>query len=122
MKKIWRMIVLAIALFCLVGCGATDPAAETSAGTCFPQENAVLYTVFCCVGESNAGVEGVIINFCTEDACYPIVSDETGKAVFTGSPAKYHVQIIRVPEGWQLEGDAEWYTEPCAQTFQVQFS
>ena len=66
-------------------------------------------------------VEGLIINFCTDMTCTPVTTDSDGAAHFTGHPAKYHVQIVSVPDGWQLAGDSEWTTEPYGQTFWIPF-
>lgn len=66
------------------------------------------------------GVEGVVVNFCTDLTCTPVTSDAEGTAVFTGAPDRYHVQVIGIPEGMELLSDAEWYTEPYSQTFLVE--
>ncbi len=80
------------------------------------------YTV-CCYGVDNyEEIEGVVVNFCTDTTCAPIVSGETGEAVFTGAPARYHVQIVQVPEGWVLvEGESEWTTEPYGEIYWIGF-
>ncbi len=64
-------------------------------------------------------VSGVTVNFCTDTACYPVTTDETGAAEFTGPPARYHVQIVTVPEGYRLQDDSELYTEAYAQTIWI---
>jgi peroxiredoxin len=84
-------------------------------GTC-------VYKVYCYGAENYEDVTGVVVNFCTDTACYPVTTAEMGCAVFTGAPAKYHVQIVKIPDGWQLESEAEWYTEPYGQTFWIPLS
>lgn len=80
------------------------------------------YTVYCYGAEHYEDVEGVVINFCTDTTCTPVTSDESGAAVFTGPPARYHAQIVKIPEGWELVGgDAEWTTEPYGETWWIGF-
>ncbi len=61
-------------------------------------------------------VEGAVLNFCTDELCVPVTSTKDG-AVFTGPPARYHVQVARLPEGWELLDEGEFVTEPYSQTF-----
>ena len=104
MKKMGML--LALLLLCgLLGCGA---ARETS------------YTLSC-RGEDGSPVAGVMINFCTDTACSPVLSGEDGNAVFTGAPEEYHVQVVRVPEGWELLDEAEWTAGPESQSFTLSF-
>ena len=67
------------------------------------------------------GVEGVVLNFCTDTSCTPVTSaGPSGEAVFTGPPAKYHVQIVKLPEGWKLlEGEMEWDSEPFGEVYWI---
>lgn len=80
------------------------------------------YTVYCydCIYYDDIG--GVVFNFCSDTACYQVTADETGKAVFTGPAARYHVEVHSIPEGIRLYDDADWTTEPYSQTFWVAFS
>ncbi len=48
-------------------------------------------------------VPGCIVNFCTDETCQPVTADEDGAAVFTGEPYPYHLQVIRVPEGYEFD-------------------
>jgi thiol-disulfide isomerase/thioredoxin len=73
------------------------------------------YTVYAEDEEMNP-VADVTFGFCTDTACKYVTTDEKGKAVFTGVPTKYHVQIIDVPEGFSDEMENELYTEPYDQT------
>ena len=106
MKKLAILPALLLALVCLMGCGAE--AKESS------------YTI-ACRGEDGTPVAGVMINFCTDTACSPVSSGEDGNAVFTGAPEEYHVQIVRVPAGWELLGEAEWTTKAESQSFTLTF-
>ena len=73
--------------------------------------------------EDAAPLAGVVINFCTDTSCTPVVTGEDGAAVFTGPAAEYHVQIVQVPAGWQLaEGESEWTAGPLDRSFRLTFS
>ena len=80
------------------------------------------YTVFCydCIFYDD--IVGVVFNFCSDTACFQVTADETGKAVFTGPAARYHVEVYSIPDGLRLYDDPEWTTEPYSQTFWVAFS
>lgn len=69
-----------------------------------------------------APIEGVVVNFCTDTTCTPVVSDSNGVASFRGVPARYHVQVVSAPEGWQLTNGNEWTTEPYSQTSYLTFT
>ncbi len=127
MKKTCILLALLLLLGCLAGCGASaqantpeEPDPETSvqpSETNEPSQDC-RYTIQVFDGSGNAAA-GVVINFCTDLSCRPVTTDENGRAVFTGAPDRYHVQVIKVPGGLQVDGDAEWYTEPYEQSFQV---
>lgn len=76
--------------------------------------NECTYTVYAEDEEMNPVAE-VTIGFCTDSACRYVTTDEEGKAVFKGEPAKYHVQLIDVPEGFSDEME-ETYTGLYDQT------
>lgn len=63
------------------------------------------------VDQDGAPVPGCIINFCTDTSCVPVVADENGVAVFAGEPFAYHLQVIRVPEGYGFDTQQEFYAE-----------
>lgn len=79
------------------------------------------YTVYCYDVDDGAEVSGVVVNFCTDTTCTPVSSAEFGAAVFTGAPEAYHVQIVKIPEGWRLVDAAEWTTSPYDETFWIGF-
>lgn len=79
--------------------------------------NLCIYTVY--VYGSTGLVGGAVVNFCTDTTCTPVVSTDDGPVYFTGAPAVYHVQVVQVPEGWELAGDADFYTEAYGQTFYI---
>ncbi len=53
-------------------------------------------------------VSGCIVNFCTDTACIPAVSNKTGLAVFQGPAYEYHVRVIKVPEGYEFDTSMEF--------------
>jgi peroxiredoxin len=62
------------------------------------------------VDQNGSPVPEVIVNFCTDTACVPCESDESGTIVYTGKPDVYHVQIIDYPEGYSCDESFEMYT------------
>ena len=54
-------------------------------------------------------VPGCVIGFCTEESCVPIITDESGKAVFQGAPYAYHLQLLSVPEGYDYTGSDDLF-------------
>ncbi|MBR6185608.1 MAG: TlpA family protein disulfide reductase [Clostridia bacterium] len=74
-----------------------------------PQDH---YAIFFYDSETMEGVAGCSATFCTDMECTLAVSDETGLAVFTGTPQVYHIQVVSLPDGYELmygdeEGDSE---------------
>ena len=63
------------------------------------------------VDQNGDPVPGCIINFCTDESCVPTVAGEDGVAVFTGAPYAYHLQVIKVPEGYEFDTTQEFYAE-----------
>ncbi len=68
------------------------------------------YTVTVVDQEGNP-VQGCVVNFCTEEACVPVISDESGKALFSGEPYAYHIQVLSVPEGFDYTGSDDLFVK-----------
>ena len=64
------------------------------------------------VDQDNNPVEGVVVNFCTDAACTPQETDETGTITYTADPYKYHLQIVEVPDGYSWDESFDMYTTP----------
>ena len=64
------------------------------------------------VDQDNNPVEGVAVNFCTDTACTPQETDETGTITFKGEPERYHIQIVEVPDGYSWDESFDMYTTP----------
>ncbi len=60
--------------------------------------------------QNGSPVPEVSVNFCTDIACVPCESDESGTIVFTGKPDAYHVQVIDYPDGYSCDESFEMYT------------
>lgn len=73
-------------------------------------ENEATYTVRV-VDQNGAPVPGAYINFCTDDSCTPAQADENGVIIFTGAPVSYHLQILKLPDGYSFDPAFEAYTE-----------
>lgn len=56
-------------------------------------------------------VPGCIVNFCTDEMCLPVVADADGVAAYTGAPYAYHLQVIKVPDGYTFDTAQEFYAE-----------
>ena len=56
-------------------------------------------------------VPGVMANFCTDTACTMMKSDENGIISFGTAPDVYHIQLLKVPEGYSFDPDFEMYTD-----------
>ena len=63
------------------------------------------------VDQDGSPVTGVYVNFCTDTACITAETDENGIITFTGEPDRYHVQILKVPDGYGFDADFELYTD-----------
>ena len=63
------------------------------------------------VDQNGDPVPGCIINFCTDETCVPTVADENGVATFEGAPYAYHLQVIKVPAGYEFDTTQEFYAE-----------
>ncbi len=63
------------------------------------------------VDQDGEPVPGCVINFCTDETCVPTFADEEGIAVFEGMPYAYHLQVIKVPEGYSFDTAYEFYVD-----------
>ncbi len=65
------------------------------------------------------GLAGVELSICDDQSCVLLQTDESGNAVFSGVPKVYHVQIVGVPDGRQVNGPSDFYTEPWSQQIEI---
>ncbi len=90
--------------------GGRERASTASAETAPAIEVAAWAVHF--VDQYGAPVPGCVINFCTDEACVPAVANENGYATFEGAPYPYHLQVIKVPQGYQFDTAQEFTVEP----------
>ena len=57
-------------------------------------------------GPEGENVAGCYVNFCTDNLCQTVSSDAKGNAVMEGEAGIYHLQILKVPEGYTF--DSGW--------------
>ncbi len=62
------------------------------------------------VDQYGQAVPGVLVNFCTDELCTPVSSDENGIISCTGAPENCHVQVLKAPEGYSFDPDFEMQT------------
>ena len=55
-------------------------------------------------------VPGVMVNCCTDQNCTMAAGDENGVITFDGEKADYHVQVLKVPEGYSIDPEFEMQT------------
>ena len=55
-------------------------------------------------------VPGVMVSFCTDAACVAETADDNGVITFNGEAEDYHVQILKVPEGYRFDKEFELRT------------
>ena len=64
-------------------------------------------------------VPGCIVNFCSDTACNPVVSNAKGLAVFQGPAYEYHLQVIKVPAGYEFDTTQEFTTNAEGGAYRV---
>ena len=116
MKRITIIIAMLCLLIALAGCGKKETKAPVAVNANQNESaesatsEAAEYIVHV-VDQNGDPVPGAYVNFCTDTACLPSVSDDSGVIAFSGEPYAYHLQILKVPEGYSFDKDFEAYTE-----------
>ena len=64
-------------------------------------------------------MSGITVTFCDDTACTPVVSDEEGMVYFNGPNARYHVQVVSLPEGYELVDPGDFEAEPYSQNYTI---
>ncbi|MBQ3356226.1 MAG: redoxin domain-containing protein [Oscillospiraceae bacterium] len=67
-------------------------------------------------------LQGVIVNFCTDEFCAPVTTQADGHAVFSGQPQEYHVQVVSAPEGFRLLGEPDFSVDADSSTITLLFT
>lgn len=63
------------------------------------------------VDQNGDPVEGLIANICDDSACMPMFTNDQGKIFFQYPSFAYHIQVIRVPEGYEYDLTEESYLD-----------
>ena len=71
--------------------------------------NAIYYLVF--VDQNGDPVEGVTANVCDDASCTPMVSGANGVIGFAYPQFAYHIQVIKIPDGYDFDLSTEIYVE-----------
>ena len=96
MKKITVLFVAALSIFILAGCGGSGSDSASAA----PGNPGNVYRVIT-VDESGAPVEGVAVQFCSDQMCLMGQTDSDGIASFEQEEGSaYTVHVYKVPEGY----------------------
>lgn len=104
-KKILMFILILALVLPMAGCGSgigeNDPAQAAESGAD--------YTIT--VTDQNGDpVAGAVVNVCTDTTCEPQTADENGFIYYSGEMENYHLEVIKVPEGYDIGDDADLYT------------
>ena len=83
---------------------------EEEENTSVPEHSTQAYILHT-ADQNGEPVPGVYVNFCTDSSCIMRQSDEQGTVTFDGTPDRYHVQILKVPDGYGFDPDFELYTD-----------
>ena len=69
--------------------------------------NSLYYLAF--VDQNGNPVEGVMANICDDSACTPMQSDANGIVAFSYPSFAYHIQVIKIPDGYEYDLSTETY-------------
>ena len=105
MKKIVAVMIIVAGVLMLSACGGSG---DKSAAPVSKNPGDVYRVVT--VDESGAPVEGVMVQFCSDQMCQMGETDSDGIAAFKSDEGSYTVHVYDVPEGY-AQDDTE-YTAP----------
>ena len=110
-----RMVTILLTMFmtlslaaCGVGGDSTTQSSSGQSGTVQSDNKAeTLYTVTVKDQDGN-GVSGCVVNFCNAASCSPVTADEKGVYSYIGEAYAYHVQVVKVPDGYRYDTSKEY--------------
>lgn len=88
---------------------APETAAVSQGADALEEGGALYYLVF--VDQNGDPVEGVLANVCDDSACIPMKTGANGVAAFAYPGFAYHVQVVKVPDGYDCDLTAETYLD-----------
>ena len=91
-----------------------DGSAPASTATCegieaLEEGSSLYYLAF--VDQNGDPVEGVMANVCDDSACTPMQSDANGVVTFAYPSFAYHIQVIKIPDGYEYDLSTETYLD-----------
>ena len=91
-----------------------DGSAPASTATCegieaLEEGSSLYYLAF--VDQNGDPVEGVMANVCDDSACTPMQSDANGIVAFAYPSFAYHIQVIKIPDGYEYDLSTETYLD-----------
>ena len=104
MKKRILTFICVLALF-LTGCGGGSGESEPS-----PEGDGGAEYTITVTDQNGDPVAGAVVNICTDTTCEPQTADENGFIYYIGELKDYHLEVIRVPEGYEIGEEADIYT------------
>ena len=100
-----RFLAVLILALLLAGCGGKDSGSATAPLA----EAAADYTIKV-TDQKGDPVAGAVVNICTDTTCEPQTTDGNGFIYYSGDMNNYHLEVIKVPEGYDIGEDADLYT------------
>lgn len=100
-----RFLAVLILALLLAGCGGKDSGSATAP----PAEAAADYTIKV-TDQKGDPIAGAVVNICTDTTCQPQTTDENGCIFYSGEMTDYHLEVIKVPEGYEAGENSDLYT------------
>ena len=104
-KEILTFILLLTLAMSIAGCGGS----RGEKGPAPSSEGGADYTIKV-KDQKGDPVAGAVVNICTDTTCEPRTTDGNGVICYSGDMNNYHLEVIKVPEGYDIGEDADLYT------------
>lgn len=117
MKKMMVMVLFLLMAASLAACGGNagnnttstreNVQREQDAASTNAESSEKTYTVTI-KDQDGGGVSGCVVNFCNAASCSPVMIDTNGVYTYSGVAYAYHVQVVKVPEGYKYDTSKEY--------------